>query len=123
MNYRDRTIPILGAILTALVVSSCGQQVQRAAPADVTKSEVLVLNKPSGKGSVHCLIIEGSGSIDGKAEIQLMENGAAYRKELLSGPVSFEWSNDWYSDSAEIRYLPSGATGGNLVLKYRFKTM
>ena len=89
--------------------------------ADVTKPETIVLKKKPGQGDIHYLTITASGEVKGTAEISLIENGKAYRKETLSGPVRFEWKNDWYSDSAEIRYEPKSVTGGKVRLDYKFK--
>ena len=90
---------------------------------DVTKPQTIVLKKKPGQGGIHYLTITGSGEIKGTAEISLIENGKPYRKEALSGPVCFEWKNDWYADSAELRYEPKFVSGGNLSLEYRFKDM
>lgn len=115
-----KSLSLLATLLAALL-SGCipGQRAQSVA--DVTKTETITLKKNTGQGHIHFLTITLSGEIQGAAEISLIENGKPYRTEKLSGPVRFEWGNDWYADTAEVFYEPKLVTGGNLLLEYRFK--
>jgi len=115
-----KTLSFVAPLLAALL-SGCNPGHRAQSVADVTKAETITLKKNTGQGHIHFLTITGSGEIQGTAEISLMENGKSYRTEKLSGPVKFEWGNDWYSDTADIRYAPKSVTGGNLRLEYRFK--
>lgn len=90
---------------------------------DVTKNETIILKKQSSQGGIVGISIAVSGSIAGKGELQLILNGAVYKKEAVSGAVSFEWSGDWYADQAEVRYLAGTVSGGSLGLKYDFRDL
>ncbi|MEY5012307.1 MAG: hypothetical protein RLY69_22 [Verrucomicrobiota bacterium] len=90
---------------------------------DVTKNETIILKKQPGQGAIVDISIAVSGSIAGKGELQLILNGAVYKKEALSGAVSFDWGGDWYEDQAEVRYLAGTASGGSLTLKYEFRDL
>jgi len=66
------------------------------APASVTISDAgrateVVLRAKPGINSVYALSVEGTGHVDGDAEISLMLNGAPYKPQQLSGVVSFSW--------------------------------
>jgi hypothetical protein len=90
---------------------------------DVTKNETIILKKQSGQGEIVGISIAVSGSIAGKGELQLILNGAVYKKKTVSGALSFEWGGDWYADQAEVRYLAGTASGGSLTLKYDFRDL
>jgi len=90
---------------------------------DVTKNETIILKKHSDQGGVAGISIAVSGLIFGKGELQLLLNGAVYKKETVSGAVSFEWGGDWYADQAEVRYLAGTASDGSLTLKYEFRDL
>ena len=90
---------------------------------DVTKNETIILKKQSGQGGIVGISIAVSGSIAGKGELQLILNGAVYKKEIVSGAVSFDWGGDWYADQAEVRYLAGTVSGGSLRLKYDFRDL
>jgi len=108
---RNLDLPLTGSLYEA------GQVV-----ADVTKQETMRIAKGQTQGDIYHLAIDVSGEVKGEAEISLMyEDGKPYRTEKLSGPVSFQWQNDWYTDNAEIQYTPSSVTGGTLRLTYTFK--
>jgi hypothetical protein len=102
----------------ALVCGGCARREVRVK--DVTKSETIILKKASGQGSITGLSITGRGSIAGKAEVQLILNGAVYKKEEVHDDVSFVWGGDWYADQAEVRYSAGPASGGSLTLRYEF---
>ena len=88
---------------------------------DVTKSETIILRKRPSQGSISGLYVTGDGAIEGKAEVQLFMNGAAYKREEVSGKVSFEWDGDWYADQAEVRYISDTAVDGTITLTYEFR--
>jgi len=102
-------------------VFGCSQGKQTHSIADVTKSEIVVLNKLSSQGNIIGISIVGNGHLDGSAEILLILNGKPYKTEIISGNVKFQWGGDWYSDSATIEYKPSSVAGGHLSLQYKFK--
>ena len=110
-----KALPLLALML---VFVGCSFFHREVSVKDVTKSETIILKKKSGQGSISSIRIAGSGSISGKAEVQLILNGAVYKKAELSSSVRFEWSGDWYADEAEVRYISGTATGGTLTLKY-----
>jgi len=113
-----KLLPFLLAAVLALV--GCGLFARDVRIKDVTKNETLVL-KRAGTGKTTAISIVGRGSIRGKAEVQLILNGKVYRREEVGGAIRFEWSGDWYADEAEVRYIPSTATGGTLTLRYKFQ--
>jgi hypothetical protein len=114
---------ILLSVLTvaALAFVGCSSSTREVSVKDVTKSETIILKKRPTEGSISGLQVIGGGSIDGKAEVHLILNGAVYKKEEISGRVSFEWNGDWYADQAEVRYVPGTATSGTVTLKYQFR--
>ncbi len=103
------------------LLAGCLGSSQSVAIKDVAIGETLNLRKAPSQGNAHGLRVRGSGSISGTAEIQLIENGAPYKKEMLGGAVQFTWDGDWYADQAEIRYLPLTATAGSLMLEFQFR--
>jgi hypothetical protein len=107
-------------IAAASILAGCGIGYRHHDVADVKKTETILLAKRPSQGPIASLTVEGSGRIDGAAEIVLILNGGPYKTESLSGPVKFQWGGDWYADDAEIRYSPTSATGGTLRLRYRF---
>jgi hypothetical protein len=107
--------------ITALALVGCISSTREVRVKDVTKSETIILKKRFTQDSISGLRVVGSGSIDGKAEVHLMLNGAVSKKEEVSGSVSFEWDGDWYADQAEVRYVPGTATSGTVTLKYQFR--
>ena len=104
-----------------LALVGCGPIFREVSVKDVSKSETIVLKKNPSQGSVSSIQITGIGSVVGNAEVQLILNGAVYKRESVSGSVKFEWSGDWYSDDAEVRYIPGTATSGALTLRYQFR--
>lgn len=113
----------LSFLALVLVFAGCSFSQREVSLKDVTKSEMIVLKKKPAQGSIHGIRIAGRGSISGKAEVQLILNGAVYKREAISGSVSFEWSGDWYADEAEVRYISGTAVGGTLTLKYAFQDL
>ena len=91
---------------------------------DVTKPANITLNAPRDlQKRIVSIHIRGTGAVVGTAQIELMLNGSPYRTEKLAGPISFDWSGDWYSPTAEIRYQPIDAKDGKIALQYRFDTL
>jgi hypothetical protein len=89
---------------------------------NVREAETLVLGRETGSPYTWAISIRGSGRIDGEATISLlMGEGRPYQTEHLSGTVDFEWSGDWYSETARVRYEPVNVRSGNVVLRYRFR--
>jgi hypothetical protein len=108
-------------IFTALFVTGCAKSAQQYAVPDVSRPAVFTLAKSGSTRSTFALPIRGSGFIHGTAKIELLLNGSPCRSETLSGEVDFLWEGDWYSDDADIRYLPAPGTTGELTLRYCFK--
>lgn len=96
---------------------------QRIDIADVTKSQVLILQKKPDQGNIVSMNIHCSGKLEGAAQLVLMLNGAPYKDEFMKGKVNFTWGGDWYSDSIELRYQPSSITSGQLIIDYSFYTL
>ena len=112
-------IPFLFVVVFAL--AGCSGLHRQESVKDITKTEIIVLKKKPSQGAIHAISITGSGSISGVGEAQLILNGTVYRKEEISGRFSFDFSGDWYSDEAEIRYIPRNVSSGSLTLKYGFR--
>ena len=106
------------AIITSL--SGCHHGDRFYTISDPTKSETIILTKLPEQGSIYGWALEGSGAIEGEAEISLMLDSKPYRTEQLSGTIDFQWKGDWYADEAEILYTPNSVIGGSVQLKYRF---
>jgi hypothetical protein len=125
VGYFDRSrkmkklLPILAFATFALY--GCGYSFREVSVKEVTKSETITLEKKPSQGSVTSIHIAGHGSMVGKAEVQLILNGVVYKSESINGAVRFEWSGDWYSNTAEVRYISGTATSGSLTLQYAFR--
>ena len=120
--FKNMKVRALIVSLVCVMLAGCGiSGGQAVSIKDVTKSEIVTLKKNSSQRCIYAIRIQGRGSIAGKAEIQLMLNGEIYKKEELSGKIDFAWGGDWYSDTAEIRYIPHSVTVGSVSLKYDFK--
>jgi hypothetical protein len=118
-----KKLPLI-LIISALVFAGCSYSDREVSVKDVTKNETIILRKRPSQGwisSVSGIHVTGDGWIDGKAEVHLFMNGAVYKKEEISGKVSFEWDGDWYADQAEVRYVSDAAVGGTITLKYEFR--
>lgn len=116
-----RTLAI--AAVSAILVGAGGcAPTQSVTLANLSEPRVLKLMAPDPNKPIFSLAIEGSGSVDGLAHIELMLNGKPYRSERLGGRVSFAWTGDWYSPTAELRYRPTKVQSGELQLRYRFGT-
>lgn len=86
---------------------------------DVTKSETIILRKWGYQGNINAMEINISGRIKGRARIQMILHSGPCKDEVLSGKVNVRWGGDWYSDVAEIRYLPEDVESGELKIRYR----
>src|SRR4051812_20293805 len=125
MKTRPRRILIAVLALAALVGAAyfyvfSADPGQSISIADVTQAQTLRLKKRYYQGYVVSLAVSGTGSIVGTAEIQWMNGKEVYLKREIGGPVHFTFAPDWYSDSAEIRYVPKSVSGGTLTLIYSF---
>lgn len=109
-------------IALSVLLAACSASSVANVPT-VTEPAVITLKANPGSGSVVSLQIEGDGSIDGFALIELMLNGKPYRTERLQGSVAFTWGGDWYAPTAEVRYRPENVQGGRLQLRYRFQSL
>jgi len=87
----------------------------------ITEPSTIVLRKLHSQNGIHALKIIGRGQLDGEAEISLILSGKPYKTEKLSRQINFEWSGDWYDDSATLEYKPSSAKKGSLKLEYEFE--
>jgi hypothetical protein len=111
------------AMAFLLQLTACTNHDQSASIADVRKEELVVLRHTKNTGHVYSISIRGIGNIDGEANISLVLNGEPYKTEKLKGKVNFDWGGDWYSDTAEIRYLPINVNSGEIVIEYKFSTL
>ena len=102
------------------VLSGCAKYDQKQEIKDANKPETLILQKKAAQGSIVSYKIHGSGSISGTAEIQIILNNSVYHTETINGNISFTWGGDWYSDTAEIRYIPKDVSGGHILIEYSF---
>jgi hypothetical protein len=118
--YSALGLSVLGGLWLALDSKRGWQEVIIA---DASKSTVLKIRAEPGKGNVVTIGIRGSGSVEGKSRITLILNDRPEKSADLSGRVSFEWIDDWYSPEAEVRYDSSGARSGRLRIQYRFGTL
>ena len=116
MNTALRALLCLGIVLTG-----CGCSKRTVEIKDVAKPEVLVLRKKPSQGPIHRLEMNASVDLDGEARIQLIEDGAVYKEELIKGRSTFQWAGDWYADQVEVRFLPISASKGSVVFTYDFK--
>jgi len=107
-------------LFATLVLLGCGVSGRDFSVKDVTKSETIILKKEPGQESITGISITGRGSIVGTAEVQLILNGAVYKKEEVQDGVSFVWGGDWYADQAEVRFVAGTASSGSLTLRYDF---
>ena len=106
-----------------LLVLGCRQNFQTYEILDVTKQEIVTLNKVNSEGNVHGLSIVGKGYLEGTAEIIIFLNEKPYKIESLSGNVNFSLGGDWYSESVKVEYKPLSVQSGVLALEYKFKTL
>ena len=80
------------------------------------------LLKPDNKSNhVIGLNLLITGSIDGQASFSLMQDGKPYRTAEVTGDFNIKWGNDWYSETAEIKYSPKNVKAGSGVINYRFR--
>ncbi len=116
MNTVSLSLLCLGIVLAG---SGCSKRTVEVR--DVTKPEVLVLRKTPSQGAIHRIRINGAATLDGEARVQLIQNGAVYKDQLVNGRSEFQWEGDWYTDQAEVRYIPASVSKGSVVLRYDFK--
>jgi hypothetical protein len=109
---------LLGA---CLALAGCLAGDRATTVKDVTRAETIILKKKPSQGAIHAISISGFGSINGDAEVQLILHGAVYKKEKISGSFRVEFDGDWYADEAELRYIPTKVSSGNLTVKYAFR--
>jgi len=112
----------IGTIVFSLLVNGCTNYDGSVQVADIRKEETIILKNTRKPGYVYSIHISGSGNVDGDASVSLILNGEPYKTEKLKGTANFQWSGDWYSDTAEIRYQPGNVNSGNLVINYSFFT-
>ena len=85
---------------------------------DVSKAETLRLGGNLGLGDTFRMSIRVTGHLDGTAGISnpITDNTLT----TICGPVDLEWTGDFYTTSAEIRYVPQDVRSGNLTVEYSF---
>jgi len=114
-----KTIIIL--FILFIVLSGCHIYEHQAEIRDVTVRETLILKKNSAQEHIHKLTIWVRGELDGNASLSLMLDGEIYDTAELSGKFDLEmYGGDWYSDSAELIYKPTGVKNGSVKLIYTF---
>jgi hypothetical protein len=109
------------SISTIFSIFSCFSGSQNYEIKDVTRPEVVILEKEYKQENVHAIAISGKGHISGKATLILILNEKPYKTLNLSGKINFQWNGDWYSDTAEIVYRPLSVDVGQLQITYRFE--
>lgn len=115
-----QTLAIPTAVLLLALVACAPSQITTIE--NLGEPRVVKLVAPDPEKPVFSIEIKGTGSIDGTAQIELMLDGKPYKSQNLEGRVSFTWAGDWYSPTAELRYRPTKARGGELQLRYSFGT-
>lgn len=104
-----------------VVLSRCHIYEQKVEIENAAVSDTLVLKKNSAQQHIHKLTIWVRGELDGNASLSLMLDGKLYLTEKLSGKFDHKmYSTDWYSDSAELVYKPTGVKNGSVKLIYTF---
>lgn len=112
---------IIILIVLFIVFSGCHVYEQKVEIENAAVSDALVLKKNSAQENIHKLTIWVRGDLDGKASLSLMLDGKIYNATELSGKFDLKmYSGDWYSDSAELLYKPTGVKSGNVKLIYTF---
>ncbi|WP_160148401.1 hypothetical protein [[Leptolyngbya] sp. PCC 7376] len=107
-------------VVIATLLSGCGQGFRTHTVNDSTQSQTIILTKQPNQENIYGWILEGSGEIEGEAQISVMLDEEPYLTEELSGIIDFQWQGDWYANDAEIVYTPTSVTGGEIQLKYQF---
>jgi len=118
-----KTLVILGVVLVVALVVLAAWAFSWASISvrDVREAETLILGQGTGNPGTWALSIRGSGQVDGEATVSLLlGEGRPYHVQRLSGKVDFEWSGDWYSETAKVRYEPVSVRSGKVVLHHRF---
>lgn len=107
-------------LLIALYGACSASRFESRLIADPARAETLVFKTP--RSNVHAIVISASGSIDGRAEVQLILNGSVYQRKDVTGKFETEFLGDWYSQEAEVRYAPQNVTKGEVAIKVRFRS-
>jgi hypothetical protein len=107
-------------IALVFTFASCSEYDQKIEIKDLNKQQIITLNKESNQSNIHSIRIRGIGKIDGKANIFLLLNQKPYKAEELTDKVKFSWGGDWYSNSAELMYVPISVKSGTLSIEYKF---
>lgn len=81
----------------------------------------VVLSRGPGQGEVYSLRVRISGELEGEGTVSLVADGQSYRTGALSGNVDLDWRQDWYSDSAELRFVLNEGSGGVLRVNHQFR--
>ncbi len=119
----QNTLPIIGILAASFLVGSCANYDSSVKVSDVRKEEVVVLKYQNDSTHVTGINIRVTGKVNGGATISLMLDGKPYKKEELNGGVNIKWGGDWYSDTAELRYIPRKVNSGELLIEYKFSTL
>jgi len=85
---------------------------------DVSKAETFKLGDNLGFGDTHRVTIRVTGQLDGTAGISNPITGNTLTP--IGGTVDLEWSGDYYTNRADIRYVPQDVRGGSLTIAYEF---
>ena len=85
-------------------------------PSQIGSSSTHIIN--CGDAFAHGLDIQVSGHLDGSAELV-----TPHRTLHRDGIVNELLSGEFYESAATIEYVPNEVNDGNLVVKYRFRTI
>lgn len=84
-------------------------------------TQSVVIHKRPGQGDVHHLRVWISGDMDGDGTVSLVAAGRSVRTGEIAGVVDLEWQQDWYSDSAELRFVLEEGQGGSIRVTHEFR--
>jgi alkyl hydroperoxide reductase subunit AhpF len=115
-----KSLLILLAIQSVIILASCTSYDQRVEITDVKKPQVLVLKKKADQKDIVSMKIHCYGRLEGEAKLIIAHTGATYRSTEIKGNVNYKLSGDWYADSMEVSYQPQNVTSGHLTIEYTF---
>ncbi len=110
-------VPVL-LVLIAIVAWVSRWPRYEIAPGEIAARSVREIRCPR-EGNVYALAIHVSGEINGHATFVTPRGTFS----LGPGRVDLETGGDYYEDKATLEYIPENVTEGQLVVKYKFRTI
>ena len=85
----------------------------------------LIITNPKVDGNVYSLELEIAGKLSSNISLIIGENADKPLQvvRLKGGDISFDYVNDWYTDSCYIKATPDDPTEDSLIVNYRFLTI